>query len=858
MIKKIHLKIFVIIYTCLIALPLLAQNIQDESVSIRWLGGESPGIDSVVSWGVPWPKGAVQKNQEFSLVTSDGKPLPLQTWPLAYWPDGSLKWSGFTTVAGPELSEPYKLKQASASFEMENKVKVVENEQTVEIDTGKLKCRIPRQGNYIIGSMVIDGREVAEKGQLVCILQNGPDGDVYDSPKPREKFIGRTNKVTVEQSGPVRAVVRIEGMHQSENGGRQWLQEKDFIRGLGIVFSVPMREQIQNRHVRFSGEGNGLWAEPIQPLTGRFNLRNRSIYRNQLEGGRIPNKEEFDERAQKMMDDWAVWNDYRLVQVNADGFTIQKRTNTQSCWLDAAAGRRASGLAFVGDVSGGMAVGVKDFWQSFPSSFEILNVAADTAELRAWLWSPDAQAMDMRHYDTRAHGLDASYEDVQPGFSTAHGVARTSEIMLFPSPDVPSREVLVSQAQVSSAPPQLVCTPEYLHSVKAFGIWSLPDRSNPAKVWIEDELDGAVKQYQREIEQRHWYGFWNFGDIMHSYDSLRHVWQYDIGGYAWDNSELVPDMWLWYSFLRTGRDDIFRVAEAMTRHTGEVDCYHLGRFNGLGSRHNVRHWGCGAKELRISQAPLRRFYYYLTTDERTGDLMHNVADADYALLEVDPMRIAMPVDQNPTNQPTRARVGPDWLAMVGNWMTEWERTENTKYRDKILTGIDCIFEMPYGMFSGPGVLGYDPNSGMLYDEGPADSRYTAHLVMIMGGAEVCFELTDLIDNENWNKIFMQYCQLYSNRQNGVGGGSYPNWHARLTAYAAKTANDQSLAQKAWRDFFGRGLRRARYNPRLIEGPDVLNPIEEVRMMSTNDTSQWCLNAIELLELVGDQIPADDN
>ena len=53
-----------------------------------------------------------------------------------------------------------------------------------------------------------------------------------------------------------------------------------------------------------------------------------------------------------------------------------------------------------------------------------------------------------------------------------------------------------------------------------------------------------------------------------------------------------------------------------------------GRFAGLGSRHNVRHWGCGAKEARISQAAFRRFYYYLTTDERTGDLMREVVDVD--------------------------------------------------------------------------------------------------------------------------------------------------------------------------------------------------------------------------------------
>ena len=157
------------------------------------------------------------------------------------------------------------------------------------------------------------------------------------------------------------------------------------------------------------------------------------------------------------------------------------------------------------------------------------------------------------------------------------------------------------------------------------------------------------------------------------------------------------------------------MAEAMTRHTGEVDVYHLGRFAGLGSLHNVRHWGCGSKEARISQAALRRFYYYLSTDERTGELMREVADADLTLLELDPMRLAMPLSEHPSQQPARARIGPDWLAFASNWMTEWERTGDTCYRDKIVRGMDSIAKMRHGLFSGPGVLGYDPQSNMLYN-----------------------------------------------------------------------------------------------------------------------------------------------
>src|SRR6185369_2706090 len=163
-----------------------------------------------------------------------------------------------------------------------------------------------------------------------------------------------------------------------------------------------------------------------------------------------------------------------------------------SCWLDAAGGKRSSGLVFAGDVSGGLGVGVKNFWQSYPSALEVHGASTASAELTVWLWSPDAPAMDLRHYDVKAHDLDSSYEDVQPGFSTPHGIARTSELVLHPSGSVPTKGESVAAAASSEKPPLLVCSPQYLHSVQAFGVWSLPERSTEFKTSLEDQLDRAV------------------------------------------------------------------------------------------------------------------------------------------------------------------------------------------------------------------------------------------------------------------------------------------------------------------------------------------------------------------------------
>jgi len=215
--------------------------------------------------------------------------------------------------------------------------------------------------------MTIDGREVARNGCLACSLEERSESN------PRtiryHDFTSDIKKVTVEQAGPVRGTVKIEGVHKAVEGAREWLpfsarlyfyagaqpvqlvhtiifdgeHEKDFIKGLGLIFAIPMREQVHNRHIRFSGEGDGLWSEPSQPLTGR-RLLPGNPYADQLAGKRIANKETFNAAGQKLMTDWAVWGDFKLAQTTADGFTIQKRTNPDSCWIDVIGGRRSNGL----------------------------------------------------------------------------------------------------------------------------------------------------------------------------------------------------------------------------------------------------------------------------------------------------------------------------------------------------------------------------------------------------------------------------------------------------------------------------------------------------------------------------------
>lgn len=876
---SLHARSFVYAAVCLVFFgPALAQP---KPVALHWLDQAGPALDQPVSWGVPWPQGEVTRAATFRLRADSGNGLPVQSWPTAYWPDGSVKWTGHAAVIPAGQTGSLSI-ETGAPDAPAQPLRVSQAGHTITVTSGSTIFRLAKQGAHLIDGIEIDGRPIAAAGRLIAIRE---DRSAYASDRilREETYTSEILTTVVEQAGPVRAVVKVEGRHRADAGARAWLpfvvrfyffaesaqvkvvhslifdgdQEHDFIKGLGIRFSVPLREEVHNRHVRFAGETTGVFAEPVRWVSGNVSP-GADIYARQIAGGRIPPLAEL--RGSELVAQLPVWNDFKLSQVQADGFVLEKRTGAHSAWIEAAVGTRAQGLAFVGDVSGGLALGMKNFWQLHPTGLELRDSGKDAAEMTLWFWSPDSPAMDVRHYSDTEHGLRATYEDIDAGFSTATGIARTTELVLQPFDSVPSNTALLELSRVTHATPRLVCTPAYYHALKAFGVWSLPDRSTPAKRWFEEQLDLAVAYYQGQIEQRRWYGFWDFGDIMHTYDPTRREWRYDVGGFAWANTELMPDLWLWSSFLRTGRADIFRLAEAMTRHTQEVDSYHLGRFKGLGTRHNVRHWGDGAKEARVAQAWLKRHYYYLTTDERTGDLIDEVVHADLAMLATPPLR---KVDQ-PSEYPINIRVGPDWFALAGNWFTAWERTGDPKYRDWIVTGMKSMAAMPKKLFTAFS-YGYDPQTKQLHLI--REQPQVPHLAALMGGPEVMMEISPLLNVPEWNEAWLHYCRYLGAppaEQESVLGGRVPygrqSWYARMSAYAAVQLRDPALAARAWESVLSQassGPQVTRFNTVRYEGPDVPRPVDEIPTgVTTNNTAQWGLNVIQLLELVGDQMPAN--
>jgi len=849
-----------------------------DPIALAWLGATPPQPVGV-AWGVPWERGRLRRDEPLALCDAEGRPQALQSWPLAYWPDGSVKWSAHAASFSGPPSSAYVLRRGLPAAPPVA-LTVRERDDELEVDTGGIVCVVGKSGPSVIRAIRRGGRAVCSDARLVCIREEAAESGGIRTVR-QEPFESRIARVTVEQAGPLRAVVRVDGRH--EGCGRQWLPfrlrlylhagqaslrivhtllydgnpHQDFIRGLGMRFSVPLAGPLHNRHVRLAGD-SGFWSEsPKLLLTARSGGRYAELFARQCAGQDVVLDPAEDAGFLELLDDSAAWDGFKLVQDSADHYAILKRTGEGCCWVRAAQGRRSGGLAYIGGEGGGLGVGIRNFWQKCPSALEAQGLSGAEGRLTAWLWSPDAPPMDLRHYDTRTH-VRSSYEGFDEMRSTPYGVANTGELSLWCRGHTPAPDDLQALAGMSQSPPLLVCRPERFHTAGAFGVWGLPSRDTPPHAAIEDRLDQVFAFYRDEVEARRWYGFWDYGDVMHSYDPVRHTWRYDLGGCAWQNAELVPNMWLWQMFLRTGREDVFRMAEAMTRHTSEVDVYHIGEYAGLGSRHNVVHWGCGCKEARVSMAGLHRYYYYLTADERVGDVLDEVADADYATLGLDPMRSYHPRDEFPTH----TRTGPDWSAFCSNWMTRWERYEDTAYRDKILAGIASIREMPFGLLTGP-TCGYDPKTGRLIRMG--DENWQHHLVLCMGAPQVWLELADMLQDPAWDEMLAEFGVFYnlsgeekSARTGGAIRGvdwSMPLVSAGLVAFAARRRGDAALARLAW-DLVLRGPLAEPLQVAVADGPSLPRPVREAARLSTNIASQWSLNAMLCLGLIGDHLPDD--
>ena len=688
-----------------------------------------------VTFGSYWEKGTLVipnfKNDvmdSFVLRNENKKSIPVQSRITAWWPDGSIKWVAHTADAskmGQEAALTAQIKSGEVSEETAELVSMIirRDDNWLYIDNGVLSLKVPT-GKYkadtLAEDIFLNGKLRVKKALPVLYLEeqsneNSTNFDLDGQTKVTRAYKAAIKAVTIEEDGPLALTIKAEGSYQHQNQNKMKFcirmyinkdssdirfvhtfffdgdEQTDFLKGLGIRFDTVLEGRPYEHHIRFAGELP--FKEAAILLNSSYPRLQPSVLKKQLDGKTWGYPADSD--VEKAAADLPVWNRYFLYQDSADHYRIGKQTKPQCCVLSAAEGRRAHGAMEVCGENGGILLGIRDFWQKYPSGLEVTNLADDNASCTAWFYSPEAKSFDFRHYDTRSYQM-TSYEGFPWFGASPEGIAVTSECTLSVTSSLIKEGELRAFADHIEKPAVYVESPESYHKKRAFGYWSLPERKTESDSFLENQLDQLFDFYKNEIEARKWYGLFDYGDVMHTYDPIRHCWRYDMGGFAWQNTELVPTYWLWLYFLRTGREDVFTVAEAMSRHCSEVDFYHFGPMAGIGSRHNVRHWGCSCKEPRVSMAGHHRVYYYLTGDARIGDAMADAKDADLSLKNVTYFK-----QNDEKGGHVVIRSGPDWTSFLSNWMTQYERTLDPYYLEKIRQCIKDVSEMPFGLASGP-------------------------------------------------------------------------------------------------------------------------------------------------------------
>lgn len=839
----------------------------------------------VTTFGCIWREGELEREGAFTLRNRDGSTVPVQSRVTAYWPDGSVKWSAHTADASL-MSETVDL-EMGASVAIGSSIAVMmSGEGGFCVSSSRLSLTIPPGGPFLFTDLVVDGATRVNKAFPVLQIERREESGREETRTVCE-YEGNITDVTVEEEGPVQVVIKYEGIHHHHARGEELIpfvirlsitddglrfvhtflydgvETRDFLKGIGISFLSPLSGAPYNRHIRFLGDAGSFHESSANLLSWRPRIP-EAIYASQCAGERLRLQGEARSLVERILPDMPHWDSYAICQDSPTHFSITKKLDLPHvCSLSCLHGAQARGGLSVGGENGWLAFTIRDFSKRHPSGYTVSGLTSAEVRTDLYFYSPVADAFDFRHYTDRGYN-QVYYEGYDFFGASAYGIAATSECALtWGEGVIASEHALMSFTNRLDKPPLYVGESAFYHERRAFGPWSLPSHESEMERWLEAELDKAVAFYAKEVEQRHWTGLFDYGDFMHTYDRERHVWRYDMGGYAWDNTELVPTLWLWLAFLRSGREEIFTLAEKMSRHASETDMYHFGPYKGLGSRHNVRHWGCPCKEARIAMAAHHRYFYYLTGDRRMEDIFSELKDNELTFLVKDPLGEFY--DKEKMVYPSHARSGPDWSSLCSNWMTEWERFNDDAYREKIMIGIRDIEAAPLSLVSGPD-FEFDPESVHLRYIGEKTTGGT-HLQICMGAPSIWMEMADLLDYEQWKRMMADYGRFYflpRQQQLEESGGligdrefSLPFMASAMGAYGAWYLDDRETADRVWATLLGSlltGDDESGFAVKQVEDAGNRAVLEEIPWISTNFAAQWCLNVIICLAFIPDALP----
>ena len=504
---------------CDLSLSLPAAEI---SLTVR-----SPDQVNRVGWpvtsGIPVAAGRLQQGDPMVLRTVEGVAVPLQTEALGFWPDGSIKWLLLdfqTDLRGGQIRR-FVLQHGAglpASPQRDLTVSLRRDHRGITIDTGVLKAMLNPARFRLLDRVWLDRDRDRRYGKSERITGSERAGIVLTTPDGQRFTADWTGaEMNIEQTGPLRACVRIAGDHISRNGKR--------FRYVLRVHAYAGLPHLQLEYT-FVNDFTSETMTQVESLELVFAAPTGTSVKGALGG---------------------VATGRRLFQVDDRRFEVDGKD----------AGRRAAGWAALAHAGGGFAVGVRNFWQNWPKALT-LSEEGGTSQLRVGILPEFPDGL----YDTDDLKQECKlYYYLRKGVYTFKvGVARTHILWATYFGGTLQRTELDQYFRAVDQPLLAQRTPEDISRTHVLGVVPPADPSRYAgfDAWMK----GFTQLHLEDVEVVREFGLLNYGD-----------W-FNVNWDSWGNLEYDTAHCFFIHYLRTGDRRCFERAAEGARHLVDVDISH--------------------------------------------------------------------------------------------------------------------------------------------------------------------------------------------------------------------------------------------------------------------------------------------
>ncbi len=566
---------------------------------------EEMGVKHVnypVVTGVPIAPGKVTSADTLCISDESDQLLEGDVQATARWADGSIKWALVTLPAfsANALSScVVHLCESTADEGMSSsQVIALVTDEAIKVDTGRLRFRVCRQGPWIQSIECLVGGVWQER--VTCVdhvlrLWRDKNEHVFNA-------ASSTREIAVESAGRARVVVAVRGEHRSDNGETfgPYVLRVECLAGspqLRFTHSLIFDGDPENEQLQASE----IFVHSSLGKAEQFAFGGDAGAENWLDRQRATYSADF-RYAEMFQDSVSHWR-------------LERWVHEQNRAVFCDEGIRADGWVFLRGTEGVVTAAIRECWQNHPTS---LYVDADSGVLRLGLYARRAEPLNLRRYSDQVYSYTyecPSFKQYEPTLRdpaySAHGIRKTHSFALMFDEANPSRAALFYNNPLRLRWPAeytqqcAVVEPAGLELSKA-----ATDSTDKYLAFLKDEMlcSGGT-------------GYIDYFDLPHGFNLRTHRWHHDWGGWGYLNNEGLPVLGFWQAWLLTGHATALQMCLAMARHNTDIDSFHIGRFAGLGGRHNITHWADQDREPRISQPIGKRFAYYITGDRSYLDLI---------------------------------------------------------------------------------------------------------------------------------------------------------------------------------------------------------------------------------------------